>query len=390
MKSDFKKELNYIKKYWKKTINHRPNDCNTFIGLPNKYISPNHKMFPEMFYWDSYFIIQGLKIEKKYSLIKGIVNNFLYLVNKFGVIPTSNRFYFLAHSQPPFLSSMIKDVFEIYKDKKWLKNAFELAKKEYKNIWTGKYENKISIITKTGLSRFFDINYVHILAEAGSGWDLSPRFLDRCLDILPVDLNCLLYKYEKDFEFFTDVLKNNKEKNYWHRKAQIRKRLINKYFWSNKKGFFFDYDLKNKKQTNIWSLVGYFPLWVKLATKEQARLTVKNLKKFEKKFGIATCDKNYRQPNKQWNYPNGWAPLHLIVTEALENYGYYKNSKRIKEKWLKLCSKVFRNTGKFWEKYDVVKGTVAKSERYPVQEGFGWTNAIFLKFYNDLLSKNKK
>lgn len=35
------------------------------------------------------------------------------------------------------------------------------------------------------------------MAEAESGWDMTPRFNRLALEFLPVDLNTLLYKYEK-------------------------------------------------------------------------------------------------------------------------------------------------------------------------------------------------
>ncbi len=40
--------------------------------------------------------------------------------------------------------------------------------------------------------------------------------------------------------------------------------------WDEKKGFFFDYDYLEKKDTNVWTLAGFFPLWVGLANKKQA------------------------------------------------------------------------------------------------------------------------
>jgi len=52
------------------------------------------------------------------------------------------------------------------------------------------------------------------------------------------------------------------------------------------------------------------------------------------------------------------------------------------KKWLDMNKKVFNKTGKFWEKYDVVKYDVGKSGLYPTQSSFGWTNAIFLKLVN--------
>jgi alpha,alpha-trehalase len=90
---------------------------------------------------------------------------------------------------------------------------------------------------------------------------------------------------------------------------------------------------------------------------------------------------------QQWDWPNGWPNLQYIVIEGLKKYGYNKKAQEIEEKWLKLCSKVFKKNGKFWEKYDVTKGIVAKDERYLTQEGFGWTNAVFLAFWNDLYNR---
>ena len=40
----------------------------------------------------------------------------------------------------------------------------------------------------------------HWLAEAESGWDFNPRFSQRCMDFNPVDLNALLYIFEKNME----------------------------------------------------------------------------------------------------------------------------------------------------------------------------------------------
>jgi alpha,alpha-trehalase len=77
--------------------------------------------------------------------------------------------------------------------------------------------------------------------------------------------------------------------------------------------------------------------------------------------------------------------MQWVVIQGLKNYGYIDEAKRITDKWLNLCNRVFEKTGYFWERYDVVKGTVhtegtAGAEgRYPAQKGFAWTNGIFSK-----------
>lgn len=383
----YQKELNYIKNYWRKITRYRPHDTETHIGLPYRFVVPNHLMFPEMYYWDSFFIIQGLLVAKKYSLVLNIVNDFLYLVKRFGIIPNASRFYFLSHSQPPFLSSMVLIAYKINHDKEWLRSAYQLIKKEYENIWMGDFNKKIPIKTALGLSRYFDINYFHSMAEACSGWDMTPRFEKRALDIIPCDLNFLLYKYERDLEFMSRELKLKEEKK-WRKAQEIRRKLINRFLWDKKKRFFFDYDMKHKRKINIYSLAPYFALWSGFCDKKQAEALYEKLKRFETKHGLLTCDRSYGAPEyQQWDWPNGWPNLQYVAVEGLKKYGYEKKAREIEENWLKLCSKIFRKTGKFWEKYDLIKGRAAKSERYPTQEGFGWTNAVFLVFWKDLFNE---
>ena len=92
---------------------------------------------------------------------------------------------------------------------------------------------------------------------------------------------------------------------------------------------------------------------------------------------------------QQWDYPNGWAPIIFIVTEGLRNYGYHDEANRIAQKWLDLVSRTYQETGKFWEKYDVVHETVGKEGRYPTQHGFAWTNGTFVALAERLAESEK-
>jgi alpha,alpha-trehalase len=118
----------------------------------------------------------------------------------------------------------------------------------------------------------------------------------------------------------------------------------------------------------------------------QAQAMVKALRRFENKGGLATTDAlplNQYVPGvatmpTQWAYPNGWAPLHFIVIEGLERYGYHDDAKRIATKWLKTNLNWFNEHGVFLEKYNVVSPEKPPVKGvYPSQTGFGWTNAVF-------------
>jgi len=389
MKTKYKNCINYIRKNQKESTFYLPQDKNIHLGLPNPYIAPSSSkgIFKnDQFYWDSYFIILALVDTQQISLAKGMVDNLAYLCKKFGIIPSRNRYYNLGISQPPFFTSMILEVFDKIKDKNWLQDVAKIAEKELKNYWMD--TKKMHKVYK-GLSRYCDHWHIHLTAEHESGWDMTSRFYERCLDFLPIDLNSLLYKYEIDLSLIYKLLKNQiKTKNYYN-KAQKRKKIINKLMWNAEKGFFFDYDYQNKKQSNFYSLAGFYPIWSGLATKHQAKKLKENISKFEYNGGLANTQKeNLSKTFKQWDYPNGWANQQWIVIKGLLNYGFKKDAKRIANKWLEMNKKVYKKTGTFWEKYNVVTVDKGKDGRYLTQTGFGWTNAIFIKLLNEFNKSN--
>ena len=90
------------------------------------------------------------------------------------------------------------------------------------------------------------------------------------------------------------------------------------------------------------------------------------------------------ESGQQWDAPNGWAPLQWIAIKGLERYGQNELANRIKEGWLSINEKVYQNTGKMMEKYNVVDTTlIAGGGEYPTQDGFGWTNGVVLGLLSD-------
>jgi len=382
----YKDCLNGIKACWKELTFFVPKDRGIHIGLPHKFVAPSVKggiFKQDQFYWDSYFIVLGLIVSNKVSLAKGMVDNFVYMQKRFGIIPSRNRFFNLGISQPPFLSSMVREVFKATQDKKWLREMAKVIENEIVLYWMDGQRTE-KHLAYAGLSRYCDHYINDITAEHESGWDMTSRFSDRCLNYLPVDLNSLLYKYEIDLAEIYKTLGNSSKGKIYLARAAKRRKTISKLMWDERKGFFFDYNYKLKKQGGFYSLAGFYPLWSGLATKEQARKARAALKKFEYQWGLANTQKSALSKDfRQWDYPNGWANQQWIVIKGLLNYGYEDDARRLAEKWLDLNAKVFSKTGKFWEKYNVVTGDVGKRGRYPNQTGFGWTNAVFVKLVKE-------
>jgi alpha,alpha-trehalase len=382
--------LGYILSYWEKIICHQINDDGTLIGLPFHYVRPNHIMFKEQYYWDSYFIALGLEGSDREHLVVELTENLVYLMARFGRVPNASRYYYLSRSQPPFLSSLVLKSYALLKRSgepheklmAWLKEKFEIVKKEYIEVWRGKvFPDQREVFR--GLSRYYDLNIWHNAAEAESGWDMTPRFYDRCLDFLPIDLNCLLFQYERDFVWMSEILGDYDDSKKWHMLLEQRRQNIYDLMWDEEKSFFYDYDFRHQTRSKFTSLAGFFSLWSELASPNQAALIVKNrLPEFETQYGLVTGQEWHRvedEPMRQWSWPNGWAPLHWIVISGLLKYGYEDEARRLSLKWVNLVNDIFSITGKVYEKYDVVRGTRAVPDRYPDQEGFGWTNAVFVR-----------
>lgn len=391
----------YIAKYWEKLERFHPKDDESLLGLPNPYLVPAYEEghdfdFNEMYYWDSYFMVQGMLDDENKDLVVGILENLLSLQKRFSVVPNASRMYLMGRSQPPFMTSFIFDVYDHYEmDDKWLQDAITVAKDEYKTVWLGTVKPNVRLVYK-GLSRYYDVNYLHDLAEAESGWDMTPRFNRRALNYLPVDLNALLYKYEMDFARAAEIAGDKREAGEWKTAARHRKETMNELMWSNIRGMYYDYNYDKQRRGTVSSLAGFYPLWAGMVDDKQAKQMVKALRRFEEKGGLATTDAQQIQalvPGRvptQWAHPNGWAPLQFLVVKGLQRYGYGQDAERIQRKWVKTNLDWFNQNGLFLEKYNVVQPHKPPLKGvYPSLTGFGWTNAVFERFCQELYDKRK-
>ncbi|MBI4037601.1 alpha,alpha-trehalase [Candidatus Curtissbacteria bacterium] len=376
---DIYEVLKYIDSYWPKLTKYYPEDLKSLIGLPNSYVVPAAaEIFQEQYYWDSYPVVRALIDHPKYSkLAVGMVDNLLHMMKRFGIIPNASRMYFLSRSQPPLLSSMVWIVYQKTKDEKWFGRAIKLVEEEYWNVWMGKVHLRNFRFVHMGLSRYYDLNALHILAEAESGWDNTNRFMGRCMDFLPVDLNSLLYLYEVDLAKAYEGLGNSSKKNRFEEAAKKRAKVMNELMWDEKVGYFFDYDFVLQRRSHLITVAGMYPLNVGIATQQQADRVVEVFQhELHRKWGVVQSVRFVE--NLQWDWPNGWAPLQIRSAEALMRYGYNKLAKKIITKWMALNIKIFKETGELWEKYDVVHGRIGVPDKYPTPSGFAWTNAGFM------------
>jgi alpha,alpha-trehalase len=390
---EYEQVLAYIRDYWPRLIRHNPRQQGTLIGLPRPYVVPSDgPMFQEMYYWDSYFMALGLEGTEHEELILDMVENLAFLFRTFGLIPNASRYYFLSRSQPPFFTSLIWLAHDVKRRRgdadceRFLRRLMRLAEREHDSVWMGTAQPHHRQVFG-GLSRYYDINVLDVLASCESGWDHSTRCNDLWLSHLPVDLNSILHIREMDFARAADVLGEHRRADRWRERAADRAEQIQSLMWDEELGIFLDYDWVNQRRNPAPSLAGFFPLWAGLATPSQAARVVQEwIPRFEFPGGLVTTLEE--KAGRQWAYPNGWAPLHWIVVEGLERCGFHAEAERIRMKWCANCARVFDATQTLWEKYNVVDvGSGPEVGLYGSLAGFGWSNSVFSVFSTALDKK---
>lgn len=389
----------------------------TLIPLPYPYVVPGGR-FGEIYYWDSYFTMLGLKASQKNEMLENMVNNFSYLIDTLGYIPNGNRSYFIGRSQPPFYSLMVQLLADL-KGKDVLPAYLPQLKKEYKFWMKGQealteaasaWHHTVRMPDGETLNRYCDQNdeprpesyrqdielahqspqepkklYRHLRAGAESGWDFSSRWFKdnsgltsiHATDIVAVDLNCLLVHLEQIIAELNQLKGNVELAKQYEILAEKRKKAIQKYCWNGEQGFYFDYDFIEKKQKQSLTLAGLFPLYFNIATQQQAKQVALIIKeKFLRPGGVVST---LATTGEQWDAPNGWAPLQWITIKGLENYGHTDLANEIARRWIQLNTDVFTRTGKLMEKYNVEDTHLeAGGGEYAGQDGFGWTNGVLL------------
>ncbi len=390
----------------------------SLLALPYKYTVPGGR-FNEQFYWDTYFIMLGLAASGKWNAIEDMMKNYAHQIRKYGYIPTANRSYFLSRSQPPFFSHMVrllvtekgKGVLREYlpymvaEYRFWMKGTSKLDETEH-----NAYRRVVQMPNGALLNRYYDNKttprpeslredietaeysgredssrlYLHLRAAAESGWDFSSRwFLDpldintiHTADIIPVDLNSLLYHLELTIADGYAASFNLVQSRHFRKKAKARLQAMSAYLWDEHSGFYKDYNFHQGSFTGIDSLAAVFPLFVGAASQEQANAVAAVLRKdFLRPGGLVSTN---IENGQQWDAPNGWAPLQWAAIEGLRTYGHHNLANEVTRRWIDLNERVYSASRKFVEKYNVesIDGLGGGGE-YTLQDGFGWTNGVY-------------
>jgi alpha,alpha-trehalase len=432
----------------------------TLIDLPNYFIIPGGR-FRETYYWDTYYIMQGLIISGMNQSVLKTFENLMYMINKFGFIPNGTRTYYLNRSQPPYFSIMLKKVLKI--DPSYLEKGLKAAEKEY-NWWM---RNKKIIIKKKGTE--YTLNLYRVISDtprlesyredmtvfknvlerqnkirgflavsedsenkdfaffrskskgeeekykekiakrlfsnlksaAESGYDFSTRWqIDEndlgsisIVDMIPVDLNVILFKTEKILSKLYYKLGNKRKGDLYLRKYQQREEAINKILWNHEKNVWMDWNYRlTRFQDKAFYPSNLLPLAFGIKPPVSSYKIIKMYEKelFSYPGGIPASSEGLPQ-KQQWDFPNAWPPHQHMAVKIFMRMKEPKLALNVAQRYYQSVYNGYKNRNEFAEKYlaNDVGGKGGGGEYVP-QTGFGWSNSVFLKFadlFGDELSK---
>ncbi|CAG8581440.1 4508_t:CDS:2, partial [Ambispora leptoticha] len=385
-----------INSYWpdlsRRVVNDRRlcEGCvDSIVPVKNAYIVPGGR-FREFYYWDSYFILEGLLVSGYFRMAKDIIENFLQIIDEIGFVPSGNRIYYLNRSMPPLLTQMVRIYYKATNDFDMMKFALPMLLKEYefwqKNTTVHVVANNHSSKKQYTLNRYIVHNsdprpesfledyfiatnatwlnatgranlYADIATAAEAGWDFSSRWvraeklteylqntsftrpnnytLLQNLDtrsVIPVDLNSIMYMNEITLADFNAAVGNLKLANSFRKRAKDRREGMIDIFWDKNRLSFWDFNLTSGRHTPVASLAAFFPFWAGIYPTEitnnltAAKESFRLIEKLLEKYP-GSLPATEIDTGLQWDFPNAWPPLQYVIIEALLNVEKLYNEK---------------------------------------------------------------
>lgn len=229
------------------------------------------------------------------------------------------------------------------------------------NNITVQNDNQDQVIVRNFSQTEKDMQYRNLASGAESGWDFSSRFLSNpraaaegvsfplrslnVVNIVPVDLNSLLYWNEVTIASFLQMWDQNETAATWSEIARKRSEAMHAVMWNKTHESYFDFNLSSgcqevfaARDTDVLPIeavpapssdtqVAFNAAQLMPFLTGAARTDIKNSPKavrraFERidrylttrKGGIAST--NY-QTMQQWDQPNVWPPHMQMLIEAL-------------------------------------------------------------------------
>ncbi len=272
----------------------------------------------------------------------------------------------------PFFSWTNWEIYNVSKDRAFLQEAYEAGAKYIRYMESERDKDRDGM---------FEWGPYGIIENVRDGWNVvfqlfsegedEGRDISDELDAL--DLTTQMANEMYYLQLMAKELGDRAGEREWSEKFKKTAALINKFMWDEKNKFYyhvamtddsFEFEGRSLKREEI---IGFLPMWARVASKEQAKELVKHLQNetsFWRKYGIPTlaADDPHYTPFVdgccRWNGPV-WLLWNYMVLVGLKNYGYDTIARQLAEKMMLAVTTQLEKNHRFWESY---------SPDYPVQE----------------------
>ena len=192
-----------------------------------------------------------------------------------------------------------------------------------------------------------------------------------------VDLNTYMVVELRAMSIIAKKLGHTKDAEDFSKHATDLAELINKTFWDEKEGFYYDRHERTGEYVKIKSASGLIPLWAGIVPKDRAKRLIEehllNKNEFWLEYPVATYSKSdplYNQsfyPGCSWTGPT-WIPINYMIFHGLMKYGYNTAAEELAYKTFKMVM----NEDESREYYNAETGVGLG--RYPF---WGWTSLAY-------------
>lgn len=401
----------------------------SIIPVPHPVIVPGGR-FREYYYWDSYWIVLGLLHGQMHRTVRGMLANYVHLIDRFGYVPNGGRIYYLGRSQPPLLIPMVKRYLDASGDLDFVRHAIPALEREFA-YWMD--AEKTVLVCGHRLARYAargtgprpesyredyangqrvagdggdrEAFYAEVRTTAESGMEFSTRWYVnqrngtnegtiedlRCRSIVPVELNAVLQWNARLLAEFHRRLGNGRRASVYRRQARRLFAGIRAVLWHNDVGAWLDWDVANGRRRDYFVPTNLAPLWTGAFDRSDAAGVSASVLRYIRRNGVdgfaAGVPNTLMESGEQWDYPNAWPPMQHMMIGGLENLrteAAGAMATALAEKWVYTNWVAFVRTGAMYEKYSAVEiGRGGDGGEYDVQVGFGWSNGVVL----DLLAR---
>lgn len=347
-----------IKTYYHAWVTFWSNRMEGGDGLtPYPYFASSAFMYPSQYFWDEGFHSIVLSNLKDDDLPYQYIKNFSFAQAPDGGMPGSSSFtknfeeyrkdvtkHGSKDMQPIVAAVALKYLKE---EHGWKKDKIELVYNTFNKYvdWLYKCKDK----DKNGL-----VEYTN---SYNSGTDDSPRFdglfsegnhVGVMQAVEGVEQNVWLSLMHHNLSEMAEILGDKKEEIKHAKKAAILEAKIEKNFWNEEDGYYYDINTTTHQQIKVKTQFTFLIMFMQNAREDRIKRLVdehlKNPKEFWVNYpipSVALSEPTFTQ-NIMWRGPV-WPNMNWLICLGLEQHGYKSLAKEIAEKTVKMIGPQYKD-----------------------------------------------